>query len=42
MTPRTTLYDTVSQTLGREPFVGHRDIFMGPLFIFLHLFVFNK
>ena len=24
---------TVSQTVGREPFVGHRNIFMGPFII---------
>ena len=29
--------------LGRDPFVGHRDISMGPLIIFLHFcFVFSK
>ena len=33
----TMIYDTVSQTLGRDPFVGHGSIFMGPLiFCFLH------
>ena len=36
------LYDTGSQTLGREPFVGHGNICMGLLFFcFLH-FVFKK